>query len=159
MGFAVKRFVCWGFTALFFSCSLTYLVVGHNIYKVLRYTKFKRKSKKMAGPSEREYREKLNKITENLNKRANNIRKDFEKLEKMKVNAMKKTEEVRISIDRDIDKVEKDIIKSKDLAPESKQRLHSEIQLLKNRTKEKYSQLRTRISETMIPTVTQQVNY
>jgi len=113
----------------------------------------------MAGPSEREYREKLNKITENLNKRANNIRKDFEKLEKMKVNAMKKTEEVRISIDRDIDKVEKDIIKSKDLAPESKQRLHSEIQLLKNRTKEEYSQLRTRISETMIPTVTQQVNY
>jgi NAD+--asparagine ADP-ribosyltransferase len=113
----------------------------------------------MAGPSEREYREKLNKITENLNKRAKNIRKDFEKLEKMKVNAMKKTEEVRISTDQDIDKIEKDVIKSKDLAPESKQRLHSEIQLLKNRTKEKYSQLRTRISETMIPQVAQQVNY
>ena len=113
----------------------------------------------MAGPSEREYREKLNKITENLNKRAKNIRKDFEKLEKMKVNAMKKTEEVRISTDQDIDKIEKDVIKSKDLAPESKQRLHSEIQLLKNRTKERYSQLRARISETMIPTVAQQVNY
>ncbi len=113
----------------------------------------------MGGVSEREYSEKLSRITERINKRAKNIRKDFEKLEKMKVNALKKTEEVRSSADRDIDKIEKDIIKSKDLAPESKQRLYSEILLLKDRVREQYALLRTRISETMIPTMTEQVNY
>ncbi|MCW4052161.1 MAG: hypothetical protein NWE78_02990 [Candidatus Bathyarchaeota archaeon] len=113
----------------------------------------------MGGPSEREYSEKLNKITETINKRAKSIRKDFEKLEKMKVSALKKTEEIRSSADRDVDRIEKDIIKSKDLAPESKQRLYSEILLLKDRVREQYSQLRTRISETMIPTVTEQLNY
>ncbi len=113
----------------------------------------------MGGPSEREYSEKLNRITEGINKRAKGIRKDFEKLEKMKVNALKKTEDIRNSADRDIDKIEKEIIKSKDLAPESKQRLYSEILLLKDRLREQYSLLRTRISETMIPATTEQLNY
>jgi 5-formaminoimidazole-4-carboxamide-1-beta-D-ribofuranosyl 5'-monophosphate synthetase len=49
----------------------------------------------MGGPSEREYRAKLNKIREKLNKRAKNVRKDFEKIEKMKVEALKKTERAR----------------------------------------------------------------
>jgi len=105
----------------------------------------------MGGPSEREYKEKLSKIRGKLNKRAKNVRKDFAKIEKMKVEALKKTEEARRSAERDIDKIEGKIAKSKDLAPESKKRLRSEIVILRDEIKENYIELKTQISETLIP--------
>lgn len=105
----------------------------------------------MGSPSEREYREKLNKIREKLNKRAKNVRKDFGKIEKMKVEALKKTEEARRSTGHDIDKIERKITRSKDLAPESKERLRSEILILRSEIKENYMELKAQISETLIP--------
>lgn len=69
----------------------------------------------------------------------------------MKVEALKKTEEVRRSTERDLDKIEGNITKSKDLAPESKKRPCSEIVILRNEIKEDYTELRMRISETLIP--------
>lgn len=113
----------------------------------------------MGGPSEREYREKLNKIREKLNKRAKDVRSDFARIEKLKVEALKKTEEIRRSIDHDVDRIERDIVKSKDLAPESKQRLQVDIMHLKTEVGEKHAELRTRISETLIPSYAEQVNY
>jgi len=56
-------------------------------YYVIEFIKYHYKRKRvmvlnigaraLGSTSEREYREKLNKINENLNKRARNIRKDF----------------------------------------------------------------------------------
>jgi hypothetical protein len=47
--------------------------------------------------------------------------------------------------------MEKNITKSKDLAPESKKRLRSEIVVLRNEIKEEYVELKTQISQTLIP--------
>ena len=105
----------------------------------------------MGDPSERECREKLNKIREKLIKRSRRIRKDFAKIEKMKVESLKKSEELRRSVARDVSKIEEKIIKSKDLAPESKERLRSQIVTLRNAIREEYTELKTQISETLIP--------
>jgi hypothetical protein len=69
----------------------------------------------------------------------------------MKVEALKKSEEVRRSAEKDIDKMEGKITKSKDLAPESKKRLRSEILVLRKEIKQEYIELKTQISKTMIP--------
>jgi len=113
----------------------------------------------MGGRSEREYRENLSKIRERLNNRDRDVQKDFEKIGKMKIEALKQTEEMRASTFHDIEQMEKDIIKSKDLAPESKARLHTEIAALKNEVEQKYGMLKTRISKTLTPALAEQLNY
>jgi len=105
----------------------------------------------MGGTSEREYSEKLSETLEKLNKRVKDIQKDFDKIEKIKVNALKKAEEMRRSAEKDINKIEKNIAKSKDLAPESKQRLQSQIAITRNDIENKYAMSRTQIAESIIP--------
>jgi len=107
--------------------------------------------KAMGGPSEREYREKLNKILENTNKRAKDVREKFAQIQKIKVDALKKTEEMKRSADHDIDKTIMEITKSQDLAIESKERLHTEISSLRNNIDRTYVDLKKRISETTVP--------
>ncbi len=104
----------------------------------------------MGGLSEREYREKLIKIQENLSKRAKEVQKYLSKIEKIKADALRKTEDMRRSADKQINKIEKNIEKSKDLAPESKQRLHSEIAMLRNETEDDYGELRRQIAESIV---------
>ena len=113
-----------------------------NIYKL---------GAKMGGTSEREYLEKLSKMRDNISKKACDVRNEFAKLEKTKVNLLKKTEENRHNIEREIDKLEQQIAKSKDLVPESKRRLSTETIALKREIEETYFDLRTRIAEAMIP--------
>jgi hypothetical protein len=105
----------------------------------------------MGGPSEREYREKLVKIQENTNKQARGVREKFAQIQKIKVEALKKTEEIKRSADRDIDKAMMEITKSKDLAIESKERLRTEISSIRNNIDQTYTDLKNRISETMVP--------
>lgn len=105
----------------------------------------------MGGPSERDYRGKLNKLRESTYKKLKDVRNDFARIEKIKVEALKKAEESRRSAEYDIEKMEGDIVKSKDLAPESKNRLRLEIGNFKREVEEKHTELRMRISETMIP--------
>jgi len=69
----------------------------------------------------------------------------------MKVEALKKSEEARRSAEKDVDKMEGKITKSKDLAPESKKRLRSEILVLRKEIKQEYIELKTQISQTLIP--------
>ena len=105
----------------------------------------------MGGTSEREFMQKIGKMREKMNKKSSNVKKEFTKLEKTKVKLLKKTEEDRHNIERELDKMEGKIYGSKDLAPESKRRLCAETSSLKAEITHVYFDLKTRIAETVIP--------
>ena len=105
----------------------------------------------MGGTSEREYIEKMSKIKEKILKTEKDVKNDFAKIEKIKLDTLKKTEEMRRSAENDLEKVEKDILKSKDLATESRQRLNSEIAVLKSEIGQRYTELKTQISKAIEP--------
>jgi uncharacterized coiled-coil DUF342 family protein len=104
----------------------------------------------MSLSSESEHRKKLNKIREDMTKRVNDVRDHFAKIEKVKVEALKKTEEMRKSAAKDIAKLEADIEMS-DLASEIKTKLMSDITVLKREIEDRAAELRNRISGTVIP--------
>jgi uncharacterized coiled-coil DUF342 family protein len=104
----------------------------------------------MSVSSEIEHRKKLNKIREDVNKRVKDVRDHFAKIEKVKVDALKKTEEMRRSAENDITKLEGEIAKS-DLTAEMKKALASDIANLKKEIEDRAVELRTRISGTVIP--------
>jgi NAD+--asparagine ADP-ribosyltransferase len=105
----------------------------------------------MGGTSEREYAEKVSKIKEKILKTEKDVKNDFAKIEQIKLDTLKKTEEMRRSAENDLEKVEKDILKSKDLATESRQRLNSEIAVLKSEIGQRYTELKTQISKAIEP--------
>jgi uncharacterized protein YoxC len=105
----------------------------------------------MGALTERESKEKLDRIREKMNSKTKDIRSEFAKLEKTKADLLRKTEEARHDVEREIDKMDKDIAKSKDLAPESKRRLDTEIRFLKGEIEQKYLDLKTRIAEAIVP--------
>jgi len=107
----------------------------------------------MGGLSEREYKEKLSKILENANKGTKNVREKFAKIEEIRVDALRKVEEIKRSADQDLDKVLIDITKSRDLVTESKDRLQTEIIKVRGKIEEEYNYLRNRISETIVPKI------
>ena len=106
---------------------------------------------KLGGTSEREYSEKANKIREKLHKGVKDARDKLADIEKIKVEALKKTEDLKRSADQEVAKMEIEIGKSKDLAIESKERLRTEFGSLKREIEEKYTELKKRISETITP--------
>jgi hypothetical protein len=105
----------------------------------------------MGGPSEREYSEKVGKIKLKMSNKARGIKSQFEKFEKAKVDLLKKTKEMKHEAENEIRKMEEEITKSKDLAPESKRRLQSEIDAAKSGTQQHYSELETRIAAAIVP--------
>lgn len=105
----------------------------------------------MGGLSEREYREKLGKIKQKLGKKAVDIRNEFQKFEKAKVDMLKRTKEMKHEAEQEASKMEEEITKSKDLAPESRQRLRLEIDIVKTEIRESYSQLEMKIAEAIVP--------
>jgi hypothetical protein len=58
---------------------------------------------------------------------------------------------MRRSAENDLEKVEKDILKSKDLTTESRQRLNSETAVLKSEIRQRYTELKTQISKAIEP--------
>jgi len=111
----------------------------------------KSREKIMTGPSEREYKEKLDKILEKTSKTTRDIRDKFTQIEKVKAEALKKTEELKQNADREIEKTIIEITRSRDLANESKERLEKEITKLKHKIQDTYNDLKKRVSETIIP--------
>jgi hypothetical protein len=105
----------------------------------------------VGGPSEREFMEKIRKIREKSSKTANDVRNDFAKMEKLKAESLKKTEEMRRFSEQDLEKLEREMIKDIDLAPESRQRLTVEITSAKNEIQQRYTDLKTRISQAIVP--------
>jgi uncharacterized coiled-coil DUF342 family protein len=104
----------------------------------------------MSLSPEYEHRKKLNKIREDMNKRVKDVRDHFAKIEKVKTEALKKTEEMMRSAGQDIVKLEEDIAKS-NLVSDIKKTLALDIATLRKEIEDRATELRSRISGTVIP--------
>jgi hypothetical protein len=99
----------------------------------------------MGDSFEFEFQKKLTKMREELGKREVEIRGHLANIERIKVEALKKTEELKYSAKHDVEKVEQDIMKAKDLNTEAKSRLTSETATLKEDLEKKYAELRNTV--------------
>ena len=104
----------------------------------------------MSLSSDYELRKKLNKIREDVNKRVKDVRDQFARIEKVKLDALKKTEEMKRSAEKEIAKLEEDIAKS-GLTSDIKKTLASDIFTLKKEIEDRTTELRSRVSGTVIP--------
>jgi hypothetical protein len=84
-------------------------------------------------------------MREELGKREVDIRGQLASIEKIKVEALKKAEELKYSAKHDLEKIEQDVMKAKDLNGEVKARLTSETATLKGDLEKKYAELRNTI--------------
>lgn len=105
----------------------------------------------MGNTSEREFSEKLANIKSKSSKKAGEVIDLFGSMQRLKAESLKKTEEMMASAMHDLEKLEQDMVKSKDLAPESKQRLNGELTAARSQMRQKYDELKTRISAAIIP--------
>jgi hypothetical protein len=103
------------------------------------------------GDTEHEFLEKIVNIKTKSSKKVAEVKDDFGKMQKLKAEALKKTEEIMRAAEHDLEKVEQDIVKSKDLASESKPRLSAELKAAKEQITEKYNELKKRISAAIVP--------
>ena len=101
----------------------------------------------MGETFELEFQKKATKIREQMSKTEVDIRHKVADIQKIKNEALKKTEEMKYSVQHDLEKIGQDIIKRKDLSEEAKAKLKSEITDLKNETEQKYLELRNIIEE------------
>jgi len=99
----------------------------------------------MGASFEFEFQKKLTKLREELGKREVDIRGQLANIEKIKVEALKKAEELKYSAKHEIEKIEQDIMKAKDLNEQIKARLTSETATLKEDLEKKYAELRNTI--------------
>jgi hypothetical protein len=99
----------------------------------------------MVDSFEFEFQKRLTKMREELGKREIDIRGQLANIEKIKVEALKKTEELKYSAKHDMEKIEQDIMKAKDLNEEVKSRLTSETATLKEDLEKKYGELRNTV--------------
>jgi len=104
----------------------------------------------MSQVSEYEHRKKLNKIREDTNKRVKDVRDHFAKIERVKTEALKKTEEIRRSAQKDITRLEEDIAKS-GLTEDVKKTLASDIAMLRKEIEDRAAELRSRLTAIVIP--------
>ena len=91
-----------------------------------------------------EFQKKLTKIRDELRKREVDVRGRLADIEKKKVEALKKAEEMKHSALHDIEKIEENIMKLKS-DNEAKTKLPSEITTLKTDVEKKYTELRSNI--------------
>lgn len=96
----------------------------------------------MAESYEFEFRKKLTKIREELGKRELDVRGSLANIEKIKVEALKKTEEMKYSAQHEMEKIEQDIMKTADLNGQMRTKLVTEINALKDDVGKTYTELR-----------------
>jgi F0F1-type ATP synthase membrane subunit b/b' len=92
-----------------------------------------------------EYQKKLTKVREGLSKREVEVRKQLANIEKIKVEALKKTEEMKYSAQHDIERIGQDVMKAKNLNAQARAGLAAEISAIKSDIDKKYSDLRSAI--------------
>jgi F0F1-type ATP synthase membrane subunit b/b' len=96
----------------------------------------------MTTPIDFEHQKKLTKVREELSKREVDVRKHLADIEKIRVKALKKTEEMKYSANHEIERIDHDIVKAKNLDAQAKARLAAEIGTIKSDIEKKYSDLR-----------------
>lgn len=101
----------------------------------------------MGDTSEHEFSEKIAKIKLNSSKRVTDVLDVFGKVQKLKAESLKKTEEMMTSAATDLEKLERDMAKSEGLDLEAKKRLNDEILAARTQVRQKYDELKTRISD------------
>ena len=106
---------------------------------------------RVGGTSEREFLEKIVQTKEKASKIVNDVRNDFAKMEKLKADSLKKVEEMRCSAEANLEKLEQRAAKSKDLVPESRRRISTEIVKSKKEIQQKYTEIKARISASIVP--------
>lgn len=104
----------------------------------------------MSSSLEYEHRKKLNRIRENTNKRVKDVRDHFVKIDKVKTEALKKTEEIKGSAEKDLAKLEEEIKRSV-LAEEIRKALLSDTAQLKKEVEDRAAELRARLTAISIP--------
>jgi gas vesicle protein len=99
------------------------------------------------GDSEREYSEKISKAKLNSSKKVTDVLDVFGKAQKLKAESLKKTEEMMTNASSDLEKLERDIAKNDDLSVESQTKLNEEIKAARSQIRQKYEELKARISD------------
>ena len=94
-----------------------------------------------------EFQRKMTKIREQLSKREVDIRRKVADIQKIKVEALKKTEEMKYSAQHDLEKISEDVMKTKDLGAEVKTKLTLEITDLKNEIERRYAELKNVVAD------------
>lgn len=99
------------------------------------------------GDSESEYLEKIDKIKRKSSERVTEVLDQFGKAQKMKAEALKKNEEMMTNAASDLEKLERDMAKNKDLSVESENKLNEELIEARSIIRQKYDELRARMSD------------
>ena len=99
------------------------------------------------GDSEKEYLEKISNTKFNSSKKVTKILDVFGESQKLKAESLKKTEEMMTKAASDLEKLERDKAKNKDLSAESQKKLNEEIAIARNQIRQKYDELKTLIIE------------
>ncbi len=105
----------------------------------------------MGDTSEHEFSQKIANVKSKSSKKAIEVVDCFSKMQKLKAESLKKTEEMMASAAKDLEKLEQDIMKNKGLASESKPRLNGEITAARHQITQKYDELKARISAAITP--------
>jgi dsDNA-specific endonuclease/ATPase MutS2 len=99
------------------------------------------------GDSEHEFSEKISKTKLNSSKKVSEVLDVFGKAQKLKAESLKKTEEMMTGAASDFEKLERDMAKEEDLSAESKNRLNEELAAARSQIRQKYDELKARISD------------
>jgi hypothetical protein len=97
------------------------------------------------GDSEQQYLEKISKTKFNSSKKVTEILNVFGKSQKLKAESLKKTEEMMTKAASDLEKLERDKAKNRDLSNESQKKINDEIAIARNEVRQKYDELKARI--------------
>ena len=99
------------------------------------------------GDSEQKYLEKISKTKFDSSKKVTEVLDVFGKSQKLKAESLKKTEEMMTKAASDLEKLERDKAKNKDLSAESQKKINEEIAAARSQIRQKYDELKTRITE------------
>jgi len=99
------------------------------------------------GDSEQEYLEKISKTKFNSSKKVTEVLDVFGKSQKLKAESLKKNEEMMTKAASDLEKLERNKAKNKDLSTEAQKKISEEIAAARSQIRQKYDELRARITE------------
>ena len=99
------------------------------------------------GDSEREFLDRIAKIKLKSSEKVTEVLDQFGKAQKLKAESLKKNEEMMTTAAGDLEKVERDMAKKEELSAQSQKKLNDEVTAARNLIKQKYNELRSRISD------------